>query len=286
MKTVLITGASAGIGKATCEYLVRCGYYVFGSVRKVEDGERLKLALGPNFMPLLFDVTDPKQIEASKKLVSKHLEGQTMCALINNAGIATMGPVRYLDIDDFRRQLDIKVIGTLACTQAFLPFLGVSKKAKEPKGRVINISSILGGKIGVPFLSGYCASKHALEGFSEALRRELMLYGIKVVIVAPGTVETPLWDVLSKESKQRSYEDTEYKHSFEKSLEALNTVNKKVLPMARLTQTIKLAIEAKNPKIRYTITADPMQKFWHLVPRRLVDKLFQYSYGLKKRDIQ
>jgi len=285
LKTVLVTGASKGIGRAVCKYLVEKEYNVFGSVRKNQEGQLLKSQLGAKFIPLNFDVTKPEQVDASKKIISDYLNGHTLTALINNAGIATMGPIQYLNVEKFKSQIDVKLIGSLICTQAFLPFLGTNKKNNGPKGRIINISSILGGKIGVPFLSAYCASKHALEGFSESLRRELIIHGIKVVIVAPGTVETPLWDIVSDEKKEQSYQNTEYRLSFEKSLSSLNTVNKKTLPMQKLCKVIQTAIETKNPKVRYSVTADPFQKIWHLIPKRIVDKLFQIGYGIKRSDI-
>src|SRR6478735_12174906 len=190
MKSVVVTGASTGIGHATAKLLLDKGFRVFGSVRKQADADRLKGEFGANFTPLLFDVTDEAAVLAAARQVREALAGDTLAGLVNNAGIAVAGPVLELSVDDFRRQMDINVIGPVIATQAFGPLLGADPSLKGPKGRIVMISSVA-GKNGNPLLAPYCTSKHAIEGLSEGLRRELMLFD--VIIVAPGAVKTPIW---------------------------------------------------------------------------------------------
>src|SRR6478672_9843468 len=192
MRPVVITGASTGIGWATAKLLLDRGFRVFGSVRKQADADRLRAEFGANFTPLLFDVTDEPAVLAAAREVRAALNGETLFGLVNNAGIAVAGPVLELAADEFRRQMDINVIGPVIATQAFGPLLGADPSLKGPKGRIVMISSVA-GKNGNPLSAPYCASKHAVEGLSESLRRELMLFGIDVVIVAPGAVKTPIW---------------------------------------------------------------------------------------------
>src|SRR5271154_6401723 len=206
MKSVVITGASTGIGWATAKLLIDKGYRVFGSVRKPADAERLVGEFGGNFVPLLFDVTDEAAVLASAREVRAALNGETLAGLVNNAGIAVPGPVLELSADEFRRQMDVNVIGPIISTQAFGPLLGVDPSLKGPKGRIVMISSVA-GKNGNPLTPAYAASKHAIEGLSESLRREMMLFGMDVIIVAPGAVKTPIW------GKSEEVDVTGYKNS-------------------------------------------------------------------------
>src|SRR5437868_12299028 len=192
MQSVVITGASTGIGWATAKLLLDKGFGVFGSVRKEADAIRLKGEFGANFAPLLFDVTDEAAVLSAAREVRAALGGQTLAGLVNNAGIAVPGPVLELSADEFRRQLDVNVVGPIIATQAFGPLPGSDPSLKGPKGRIVMISSVA-GKNGNPLTPAYAASKHAIEGLSESLRRELMLFGIDVIIVAPGPVKTPIW---------------------------------------------------------------------------------------------
>ena len=189
MQSVVITGASTGIGWASAKLLLERGFRVFGSVRKQADADRLKAEFGANFIPLLFDVTDEAAVLAAAREVRAALNGETLTGLVNNAGIAVAGPVLELAADEFRRQMEVNVIGPIIATQAFGPLLGSDASLK---GRIVMISSVA-GRNGNPMSAAYSASKHAIEGLSESLRREMMLFGIDVIIVAPGAVKTPIW---------------------------------------------------------------------------------------------
>jgi NAD(P)-dependent dehydrogenase (short-subunit alcohol dehydrogenase family) len=273
-RTVLVTGTSSGIGRGLCQALIKRGYKVFGTVRNRKDATELKKEFGENLDALLVDVTDEKQVIKAKERVQNYLNGKPLTALINNAGIATLGPVEFLPTSDFKKQIDTKILGTFLCTKIFLPLLGTDNNLIGNPGRIINISSILGGKIGSPFMSGYCASKHAVEAFSESLRRELKPYRIKVIIVAPGSVSTPIWKEVKKQKDQNKYHKTKYGISFKKILNSLESFDQNSLSMKQLTSIIIKSIEIKNPKIRYNPTKDPIQKLWPYIPKKIMDSFF------------
>ena len=272
--TVLVTGTSSGIGRGLCQALIEKGYKVFGTVRNRKDATELNKEFGKNLDALLVDVTDEKQVVKAKERVQNYLNGKPLTALINNAGIATLGPVEFLPTSDFKKQIDTKILGTFLCTKIFLPLLGTDNNLIGNPGRIVNISSILGGKIGSPFMSGYCASKHAVEAFSESLRRELKPYGIKVIIVAPGSVSTPIWKEVKKQKDQNKYHKTKYGISFKKILNSLESFDQNSLSMKQLTSIIIKSIEIKNPKIRYNPTKDPIQKLWPYIPKKIMDSFF------------
>ena len=273
-RTVLVTGTSSGIGRGLCQALIKRGYKVFGTVRNRKDATELKKEFGENLDALLVDVTDEKQVIKAKERVQNYLNGKPLTALINNAGIATLGPVEFLPTSDFKKQIDTKILGTFLCTKIFLPLLGTDSNLIGNPGRIVNISSILGGKIGSPFMSGYCASKHAVEAFSESLRRELKPYRIKVIIVAPGSVSTPIWKEVKKQKEQNKYHKTKYGISFKKILNSLESFDRNSLSMNQLTSIIIKSIEIKNPKIRYNPTKDPIQKLWPYIPKKIMDSFF------------
>lgn len=183
---VVVTGASSGIGEACVRRLAGMGFRVFAGVRTPEDGERLR-ALHPGIVPLRLDVTDADAIAAAAEQVAGAVGTAGLAGLVNNAGIAVPAPIEFQPIEDFRRQIDVNLIGQVAVTQAFLPLL------RAARGRIINVGSI-GGKVAVPLLGAYAASKFALEGVTDTLRRELRPFGIQVSIVEPGTIATPIWE--------------------------------------------------------------------------------------------
>src|SRR5260370_1600312 len=214
MQSVVITGASSGIGWATAKLLLDRGFRVFGSVRKQADADRLKREFGANFTALRCDVTSEAAVRGAAHQVRRALRGETLFGLVNNAGIAVPGPVFELAADEFRRQMEVNVIGPVIVTQAFGPLLGSDPSLKGPKGRIVMISSVA-GKNGNPMMSAYSASKHAIEGLSESLRRELMLFGIDVIIIAPGAGKTPIWDK-AEEVDISTYRNSPYFPTLEK----------------------------------------------------------------------
>ena len=273
-RTVLVTGTSSGIGRGLCKALIEKGYKVFGTVRNKKDAIELRKEFGLNLDALIVDVTDENQVVRAKDKVENYLRGNLLTALINNAGIATIGPVEFLSTTDFKKQIDTKILGTFLCSKIFLPLLGTNQSIISKPGRIVNISSILGGKIGSPFMSGYCASKHAVEAFSESLRRELKPYGIKVIIVAPGSISTPIWKTVKEQKDQNKYYKTKYAMPFKRILNSLERFDQNSLPMKELAKVIIQSIESKNPKIRYNPTRDPTQKIWPYIPKKIMDNFF------------
>ena len=280
MKSVVITGASTGIGWATAKLLLDRGFRVFGSVRKQADADRLSSEFGANFTPLLFDVADEGAVLSAARDVRAALNGETLAGLVNNAGIAVPGPVLELSADEFRRQMDVNVVGPIIATQAFGPLLGSDASLKGPKGRIVMISSVA-GKNGNPLTPAYCASKHAIEGLSESLRRELMLFGIDVVIIAPGAVRTPIWSKGQDNFDINKYRNSPYLPSLQKVTAYMQHLDSIGLPAEKIADVVYTALTVPNPKVRYQVTPDPMR---HLVtsvlPKRMVDKIIARRAGL------
>jgi hypothetical protein len=279
MRSVVVTGVSTGIGWATAKLLLDRGMRVFGSVRQTRDAERLRNEFGENFIPLLFDVTDEAAVRLAAREVRDALSGETLAGLVNNAGIVVAGPALELSADEFRRQFEVNVIGPIIVTQAFSPLLGADRDLRGPKGRIVMVSSIA-GKNGNPLISAYAASKHAVEGLSESLRRELMLFGIDVVIVAPGAVKTPIW-AKAEEVDISVYRNSPFFPALEKIRSLMLQLGKKGLPAERIAQVIGEALTAARPKTRYQIAPDPIQNFAIAVlPKRMIDRVVAKRLGL------
>lgn len=269
MKRILITGVSTGIGYATARELVAAGYEVLGSVRSRDDAERVSEALGEAFRPLLFDVTDREAVEKAAAVVDGLLDGENLTALVNNAGITTPGPMLHMPLDTFRQTLEVNVTGLLHVTQQFAPLVGARHDARHPRGRIINVSSV-SGHVVYPFMGAYAASKHAVEALSDALRRELLIYGVDVILIEPGTVRTPIVTKFAEQIAQ--YRDTDYGPILQKVGEQVEEREQTALPVDAVTRVIRTAIESKRPKTRYPI---PRKRFsgW-LLPRWLPDRWF------------
>ncbi len=279
IRSVVVTGASTGIGHGAAKVLIKKGFRVFGSLRKQADADRLKTELGANFVPLLFDVTDQAAVKVAAEQVLPKLDGVPLFGLVNNAGIAVAGPLLYLAIDEFREQLDVNVTGQLIVTQAFTPLLTAFTTREFKPGRIVMISSV-GGKNASPFVGAYNASKFALEGLSESLRRELMLLGVDVIIVAPGAVATPIWDKADSVDVTR-YANTPYKQSLDAVRNYMIANGRKGLSEERLGRAIHKALTTPKPKTRYTVTPDALQNFMvNNLPKRTVDRMIAGRLGL------
>jgi NAD(P)-dependent dehydrogenase (short-subunit alcohol dehydrogenase family) len=279
MPSVVITGASTGIGWACAKLLLDKGFRVFGSVRKEADADRLKGEFGANFTPLLFDVTDEAAVLAAARDVRAALSGETLSGLVNNAGIAVAGPVLELSADQFRRQMDVNVIGPVIATQAFGPLLGADPQLKGPKGRIVMISSVA-GKNGNPMTAAYSASKHAIEGLSESLRREMMLFGIDVIIVAPGAVKTPIWGK-AEEVDISSYKNSPFFPALQKVRAVMLEFGKNGLPAEKIAESVFAALTSAHPKVRYQVTPDPLRHLMTaILPKRTVDGIIAKRLGL------
>ena len=273
--SIVITGVSTGIGYATAKLLAERGFQVFGSVRSEADADRTSRDLGPNFCPLLFDVTDQPAVNKAAELVRAKLGRNRLFALINNAGVEMAGPLAYLPVERLRAQLEVNVIGVLAVTQAFLPLIGTEPDRIGSPGRIINISSML-GRLAVPFVGAYCASKFGLEGLSDSLRREMMLFGIDVIVVEPGAIVTPIWE--KAEGKLlNEYPNTPYQLSLSKFVETAMKSGREGFPASRVAELIERILSTKKPKARYTLI--PKHFVEYTIPRLLPARLLDYLMG-------
>ncbi|HEX3674391.1 MAG TPA: SDR family oxidoreductase [Rhizomicrobium sp.] len=282
MKSVVVTGASTGIGWGCVKVLIKKGFRVYGSVRKQADADRLSKEFGKNFTPLMFDVTDAVAVRKAADQVAAALGNETLSGLVNNAGIAVAGPLLYLDVDEFRQQLEVNLTGQLIATQAFAPLLGADTSRTGKPGRIVMITSV-GGRNANPFMGPYAASKFGLEGFSEALRRELMLFGIDVIVVAPGAVATPIWDKAEQVDVSR-YANTPYAASLDKVRELMLAMGRKGFPPEKIGAAVWRALTLSKPKVRYTVTPDRVQNAMvNVLPKRTLDNIVAGRLGLKRK---
>ncbi len=270
MKYVVITGASSGIGYDAARYLIEKGFHVFGSVRRQADGARVRAELGDPFSPLLFDVTDEAAVATAVTQVAQIVGSNGLAGLVNNAGIAVAGPLLHLPLKEMRQQFEVNFFGLLDVTQKFLPLLGAVPNASHPPGRIVNISSV-SGKIVYPFMGPYAASKHALEAISDALRRELLIFGVDVVVIEPGSVQTPIWDK-AQDLDIEPYRNTAYEGMMAGMKRVFVNQGKSGIPVERVSETVYKALTAVKPKTRYVL-ARKLFTGW-LLPRYLPDRRF------------
>ena len=281
MRSVVVTGVSSGIGLGITDVLVREGIRIFGSVRKTSDADRLKAQFGDLFSPLFFDLTDYPAVAEAVRVVRSALDGSPLFGLVNNAGVAVAGPLLEVSIDDFRRQFEVNLFGHLNVIKAFAPMLGVDAAPNSARGRIVNITS-LGGRIGLPFLGPYIASKHGLEGLSESLRRELIPYGIDVIIVGPGGVATPIWD--KADQLEIPPASGLYREPLRRFKEQMVTRGRKGLPPERIGRIVLTALTTARPRVRYAAVTQPLRNWIlpRLLPRRFVDRIIAHQLGLNR----
>ncbi len=282
-KDVVVTGVSSGIGWGTTKVLISKGFRVFGSVRKPADADRLQREFSNGFVPLTMDVTDADGVNQAAQKVGSMIGDRNLIGLLNNAGAVVSGPLLYLRPSEYRRQLEVNMVSPLVVIQAFAPLLGTDKKRQGPTGRIVNISSTV-AKVAIPLLGAYSASKAGLEGMSDALRRELMLFGIDVVIIEPGTVNTAMYDKGEKEDLSE-FKQTEYweaVQNFQKFIVAEARDNG--LSPERLGEAVYVALTTAKPKARYAVVPQ-RSKNWtlpRLLPVRMLDAAVAKQMGLKK----
>lgn len=283
MKSVVVTGVSTGIGWGTLKVLTQAGFHVFGSVRKEADAQRLQQEFGDRFTPLFFDMTDAKAIKRSAEEVRTALKGETLFGLVNNAGIAVSGPLLEVDIDEFRKQIEINLTSQLVAIQAFAPLLGADTSLTGKPGRIVNITSTA-GKQGAPFLGPYAASKHAMEGLSESLRRELLLFGIDVIMIGPGKVATPIWDK-AEQIDTAPYQTSPFLPMMECFQGHMVTQGRSEgFSPEHLGRDVLKALTAKSPKTRYAVVPGRLMNWTipRLLPKRFVDRKIARGLGLLK----
>ena len=284
MKTVVITGASTGIGRSTAEYLAAKGWQVFAGVRKEKDGAALTGA-DDRIKPILLDVTKPEQVDAAVETGRAALGGQKLTGLINNAGIANMGPLAVQPLDQFKAHFDVNVFGLLRASQAFAPLLGMDESLAGKPGRIINITSV-GGRLASPFLGAYTATKHAVESMTDSLRRELVIFGIDAIAVGPGAVKTPIWDKAESANSTNPYSNSPWAKPIDVFSETLLEGGRTGLPPELIAKTIETALTVRKPKARYAPVPNKLTNFTlpMLLPKRVVDGFFWKRFGMQAPD--
>lgn len=261
--SVVVTGASTGIGAEICTALVAEHFRVYGTVRRAEDGVRLERAA---VVPLFMDVTDLSSIAAARAAVQENLGHGRLAGLVNNAGIPLAGPLELVSLDRVRHLFDVNVFGLLAVTQAFLPLL------RRGAGRIINMSSV-SGRIALPFIGPYAASKFAVEALSDSLRRELVPAGIPVTVVEPGSIHTPIWDKVARLDLDYTA-GTPYAAIVDWIRAGAVRRGMRGLPAAAVAAAVVRALLAPNPPIRVPVVRSRLR--WHLrrlLPDRVLDRL-------------
>lgn len=282
----VVTGASTGIGHASTKVLIEKGWHVFAGVRKEADADRLRQEFGEDISPITMEVTDTASMQEAGEKVRAALGGKTLRGLVCNAGIAVTGPLLHIPIEEVEKQMNINVLGVIRTVQAFGPLLGADQSLEGKPGRIVTMSSVA-GKMGMPFVGPYAASKHALEGLSKSLRKELALYGIGVHIIGPGAVATPIWDKADDRSELEKYAHTDYRKSMERVFNWMLDRGPKGLPPEKIGARVHHCLTADDPELRY---AEVPQRFtnWtlpRLLPEKLVDKQVVKRLALRPEDL-
>ncbi len=282
-RSVVVTGVSSGIGEACVEALIAAGFFVFGSVRAEADASRLQAAHGKNLAPLILDVTDAAQIEAARKEVEARLAGDNLAGLVNNAGVALPGPLLLQPIEEVRRQFEVNLFGQLIVIQSFAPLLGARANARGAPGRIVNMSSV-SGKFAPPFLGAYAGSKHALEAFSDALRRELTIFGVDVIVIEPGAIATPIWDKAEAAPLDR-YDSSLFAGAIRGLQKEAAERGRRGAPAADVAAAVLRALTDRRPPTRLRVI--PREFFeWtlpRLLPERFLDRQIAKRLGLVPR---
>jgi NAD(P)-dependent dehydrogenase (short-subunit alcohol dehydrogenase family) len=251
LRSVVITGASTGIGAASALALDRAGWRVFAGVRRAEDGAALRQQASDRLVPLELDVADAASIAAATATVGAALGEAGLDGLVNNAGISVAAPLEFVPVAELRRQLDVNVVAQVAVTQAFLPLLRLAR------GRIVNMGS-MSGVMALPFLGPYAASKFALEALTDSLRVELRPWGIEVIIIEPGGIATPIWtkslaaaDRLLEGMPQLIFDY--YGPAIKGMRRLVQRTSETGLPVRLVAEAVTDALTARRPKTRYRV---------------------------------
>lgn len=262
-KTVLVTGASSGIGKATAIYLAQNGYRVYGAARRMEKMEDLK---AHGIKPIALDVTKEESMVACIQQISA--ETGNIDVLVNCAGLGSYGALEDVPMAEAKNQLEINLFGVARLIQLVLPAMRTKKS-----GKIVNISSI-GGKVGLPMGSWYHAGKFALEGLSDCLRNEVKQFGIDVIVIEPGGTKSEMTEIGGKDLMRVSG-NTVYSGLAKSMSKMYSNMERNSVEPVEIAKLIRKGIEAKNPKTRYVggAMARPMLLMRKLLSDKLFDKL-------------
>jgi len=278
VRSVLVTGASTGIGRATALRLDASGWRVFAGFRDPAHGESLRQAGSERLTPLTLDVTDPEQIAAAAARVEAESE-DGLHGLVNNAGVAIPGPLETIPLEDFRRQIEVNLVAYVAVTQALL------HSVRKAKGRVVFVSSI-GGRIAFPFGGPYHASKFGTEAIGDVFRQELRPWGLRVAIVEPGSIDTPIWERGQRKATEIEAKapktDLLYGAAIEKFRKVIQDTAERGIPPEKVAKAIAHALESSRPRSRYLVGLDAkvQARLRPLIPTPLFDRIVARTLGL------
>lgn len=276
MRSVLITGASTGIGRASALRLDAAGWRVFAGVRREEDAESLAAAGSAALTPVMVDVLDADQIAAAAARVEAEAGG--LDGLVNNAGVAIPGPLETLPIADFRHQIEINLTAHVAVTQALLPAI------RAAGGRVVFISS-LGGRVAFPLTGAYHAAKFGVEAVGDVMRQELRPAGIRVAIVEPGSIDTPIWARGEKTADAMTAESPRtvelYGAMIEKYRKVVRDTAERGIPPEKVAAAIEHALSAERPRSRYLVGLDAkvQARLKPFIPTPVFDRIVARMFG-------
>jgi NAD(P)-dependent dehydrogenase (short-subunit alcohol dehydrogenase family) len=271
VRSVLLSGASTGIGRATALRLDAAGWRVFAGVRREEDADLLRGAGSERLRPLFLDVTDAGQIAAAGERIGEEAE-DGLSGLVNNAGVAIPSPLETIPVEDFRRQLEVNLTGHVAVTQALLP------QIRRAGGRIVFISSI-GGRIAFPMTGAYHAAKFGVEAVGDVFRQELRPWDIPVAIVEPGSIDTPIWergertaDELGERSPRR---EALYGRAIERYRKVVRDTAERGIPPEKVARAIEHALTARRPRTRYLVGLDAkvQARLRPLIPTPVFDRI-------------
>ena len=277
---VFVTGVSSGIGNSITKSLLKKGFRVIGTIRNEKDKATAQTSFGENFYPVITDITNADSVKEAIHQCHKILAGSGLGGLINNAGVALGGPIADMSMDDIKLHFEVNVFGLLQITKAFLPLLGVDENHPDLPGKIINITSVA-GKFAAPFLGPYAGSKYAIEGISDSLRRELLPYGIDVIVVGPGNVITPIWD---KGINLKRYEGSKFYNTYKNFAEYAVNESASGHTADEMGDLIANVFTNQKPKARYAFVKGRL-KNWiipRMIPTRMMDKMIGKQLGTVK----
>ena len=280
-QTILITGATSGIGRTTALHLAARGHTVFAAGRRVDALESLKLE-DPRIHTVVLDVTRQESIDAAHEQILAETDGFGLDVLVNNAGFGHLAPVELVTDEELRAVYDTNVFGLMAMTRKFLP-----EMRKRGSGRIINTSSV-GGRVTLPFFGAYNSTKYAVESLSDAMRYELTPFGIHTVLIEPGLIKTEFVGRSMERLGQYNGEDNPYRAVFERSDEMRQQMDAISVGPEVIGRAIRRAVESRRPRARYVAPFSTyfLIGFMKFLPTRWVDAIVRMSVGLSRKRLR
>jgi NAD(P)-dependent dehydrogenase (short-subunit alcohol dehydrogenase family) len=264
-KTVFVTGAAGGLGAATSRYLVERGWHVFAG--DFDAAALEEIAKERCVTPVPLDVTDPASVEAARATVSSACGG--LDGVVNFAGILGVGSLVEIEAEAVHRVLDVNVMGTVRVNRALFPLVLVRK------GRIVNISSETGWQSGMPFNGPYALSKHAIEAYSDSLRRELMFLGVSVIKIQPGPFRTAMVAGIERSFTRATEASTYFKAMLARIMHLAVKEQEKAHDPMLLAEVVHEALTARRPRPAYSVKPDPGRVMLNLLPARAADALLK-----------